>query len=260
MKRLIFSQYTDRVNESGHSTNEYKALQFAKYKDNLELAQKEYAHKIGCDYELFSADNSNYDLLQFDKIFKIEEMLDHYDEVLYIDFDVIPNTDDNFFEVHDMSKICAHSFARTPYPIDKWLKYKMYDQQAVYIKACCKNAMAAVGHGGINDDKVINTGVIGMNRANRDLLAFSDELPEMDEIYQDATEFDILYNEDIRSTWIRNNETYFTYLINAKKVPFHDIGKPWNRLIDKYTPTVPSDAKFIHMINKEFEQVFTDHR
>lgn len=271
MKRLIFSQYTDKVR-----VDDFKANQFKLYKDKIIESHKAYANLCGADYELFELNAEDYDNLQFQKLFKMEELAETYDEILYLDFDVIPRTDENFFEVHDLNKICVNTFSRYPeeYPphvslnyygryeafpqtMDNWLEFDSFDRQSIYVKAACANAMSLAGDGGYDKRfNLINTGVIGMSSDMIKTLNFSNELEEMDEIFEDAMEFSAVH-KNISKYFFRNNESFMTYLVNSKDLPIHNIGHAWNSLIDDLWKEVPDNAKFIHYINKEFEKSFT---
>ena len=98
MKRIIFSIYTDQV-DNHTSVTDYKREQFRIYKRLLEQRHKQYAKYCNADYELFNVDETNYDKIQFLKLIKAEELTKQYDEVLYIDFDVVPITTNVFFVI-----------------------------------------------------------------------------------------------------------------------------------------------------------------
>ena len=100
MKRIIFNIFGD-VKVPHQSAPETKQEKFRKHKDELIHRQKQYAINCNADFESFSTDNIDYNLIQFEKIRKIEELSSYYDEILYLDLDVIPNTNLNFFEVHE---------------------------------------------------------------------------------------------------------------------------------------------------------------
>ena len=72
MKRIIFSQYNDNINQNTISTNQYKLSQFQKYSAQLEQAQREYADRCGAEYVLHKLDITDYDTLQFEKILQLE--------------------------------------------------------------------------------------------------------------------------------------------------------------------------------------------
>ena len=118
------------------SSTDYKKNQFKKYKLHLETKQLEYATKVSADYKLYIIKETDYDKIQFMKLNKLEELSKIYDEVLYLDFDVIPQTDVNFFEYFDMNKINAYSMSRTPGANELKWKFQAndWDRMNVYAK------------------------------------------------------------------------------------------------------------------------------
>ena len=45
-----------------------------------------------------------YEIVNFYKIYLLDKLAEEYDEILYLDFDAIPVTNDNFFEYWDLTK------------------------------------------------------------------------------------------------------------------------------------------------------------
>ena len=97
MKRLIYSLYKEDI-ENHQSSGDYKKSQFKKYKNQIEQSQKNYANICGADYMLLDPTNTNYDKIQIEKLLLLEDFTKTYDEVLYLDFDVVCLTKDNFFD------------------------------------------------------------------------------------------------------------------------------------------------------------------
>ena len=106
MKNIIFSIFIDLENNNG--VHVYKANQL---KDNLKLLVKlkeQYANHIGAEFKLFTNDNNwkifkekykdyEYDVVNLYKIYLLEKLSNDYDNVLYLDLDVVPNTNECFF-------------------------------------------------------------------------------------------------------------------------------------------------------------------
>jgi hypothetical protein len=90
---------------------------FQAYYSKIITAHKKYANLINADYVLFEklpemdqipSNVSYYDKINFSKYYYAEELCQtNYDEILYIDFDVIPNTKDNFFTVFNVNEYVA---------------------------------------------------------------------------------------------------------------------------------------------------------
>jgi hypothetical protein len=253
--KIIFSIYTNNLNKHT-SVNDYKRSQFEKFKNLIKESQKKYAFLCNADYELFTTNSHEYDSIQFEKLIKLEELTKHYDEVLYLDFDAIPNTNKNFFKVFNLDNICAYGFERKPdiTELSKKLTLNKFDLMNVYSKTCCKNAMLLIND--INgSDELINTGVIGVSKKSIEKLKFKDRLKECENIFYESIG-DNLYPIEISNTWRPNNEVFISYLIEKYSVPYTNIGMQWNFMLDTYCPQF-SDAAYIHHhINKEFELSF----
>ena len=104
MKRIVFSIYTSDIEKNNTSTTPFKRSQFEKYKDQLEDRQRKYAEICNAHYKLFQANNTDFIDIQFEKLILFTELAKEYDEVLYLDFDVIPMTNKVLFDSFDFSK------------------------------------------------------------------------------------------------------------------------------------------------------------
>jgi lipopolysaccharide biosynthesis glycosyltransferase len=178
----------------------------------------------------------------------IKKLVQKYDEVLYLDFDVITNTHLSFFEHFDLNTICVYNIDTT-IP-DEVRGYRMKDDNwhpmDMYVKACCKNAMLLlddIDH----SDLVINTGVIGVNKKSAHLMDFS----KCFGVYHKAKE-DNLYPIEISNKWKPNNEVYLTYMIERYNLPYTNIGLQWNFILDDSHREISSAAYFYHVVNKDF--------
>jgi hypothetical protein len=247
VKRIIFSIYREDVDKHT-STPLYKSNQFKKYKEQIIANHKAYAKLCGADYELFTDVESKYDIIQFQKISIIKKLAQKYDEVLYLDFDVIINTHLSFFDHFDLNTICAYNIDTT-IP-DEVRGYRMKDDNwhpmDMYVKACCKNAMLLLDDIN-NSNLVINTGVIGVNKKSAQLIDFS----KCYGVYHKAKE-DNLYPTEINSKWKPNNEVYLTYIIERYNLPYTNIGLQWNFILDDTHRDISAGAYFYHVVNKNF--------
>ena len=104
MKRCIYSIY---VPFRGYR---HKFAPFERFYSRIIESHKAYANSINVDYELFEKippalfHSPTYDQINFGKYYYAKQLCEKYDEILYIDFDVIPNTTENFFEVFNVSE------------------------------------------------------------------------------------------------------------------------------------------------------------
>ena len=249
VKRIIFSIYREDIDEHT-STSLYKRNQFKKYKEQIIANHQAYAKLCGADYKLFTDVESNYDVIQFQKISMIKKLAREYDEVLYLDFDVITNTCLSFFEHFDLNTICVYNIDTTI--SDEVLGYRIKDDNwnwhtmDMYVKACCKNAMLLLDDID-NSNIVINTGVIGVNKRSARLIDFS----KCSGVYHKAKD-DNLYPTEINSKWKPNNEVYITYIIEKYNLPYTNIGLQWNFILDESHRDVSDAAYFYHVVNKDF--------
>ena len=185
----------------------------------------------------------------------LEKYASDYDEILYIDFDVVSNTTVNYFDYHDMKKLTGHALSRIPRR-EPWKRImeKGIHFQNVFAKTCAKNAMLL-----LNDitgnDYLINTGVVGCNKDIAYELQFESRLQQLHELLDEAKE-DNLYPSQISDGFFRNNEVYLSYLIERYKIPYTNIGMPWNFMLDGFCKTPSPAAHLIHHVNKEFEISF----
>ena len=249
VKRIIFSIYRKDIDKHT-STSSYKRNQFKKYKEQIIANHQDYAKLCNADYKLFTDVESNYDVIQFQKISMIKKLAQEYDEVLYLDFDVITNTCLSFFEHFDLNTICVYNIDTTI--SDEVLGYRIKDDNwnwhpmDMYLKACCKNAMLLLNDID-NSNLVINTGVIGVNKKSAQLIDFS----KCYGVYHKAKE-DNLYPTEINSKWKPNNEVYITYIIEKYNLPYTNIGLQWNFILDDTHRDVSAGAHFYHVVNKDF--------
>ena len=114
MNNVIFSVFVKPEFDTPKEKN--NLLSFEEYNTELLKCKQEYAKK--CDAEWIFFDKIEYvklfqekfsiatiyDAINLYKIYMFEELGKKYDNVLYLDFDVIPKTDKNFFEEVDLSK------------------------------------------------------------------------------------------------------------------------------------------------------------
>ena len=104
-------------------------IQLKKHYDKLIDVKRDYAKSIGCDFRMFEYDDqyikfynfykknypfiTTYNIINEYKIMLLYEMAEKYDEILYLDFDTIPITKENFFDVWDLNKGIAIASAGT---------------------------------------------------------------------------------------------------------------------------------------------------
>lgn len=266
--RVIFSVYQE---VKDLSVTSYKKQQLHLYKDKLATKQKQYAKFCGADYFVYETDEfhiDDYTSIQFMKIKQFEELAKKYDEVLYLDLDVIPFMFKNFFEEHDLSKICILQQDGKQWGLDRcFKKWPLYghldslDNQNCWVKACSKNSMLLLENYKVLNDNIVNTGVIGGNKDAIGELMFGENLNHMIELLYTAQK-DNVYPKEIHPFMIPNNEVFFSYLIEKNKLTINNIEEKWNHIVDDTTTLGKINWKeviFVHVINKKFEQTFPEY-
>lgn len=253
-KRIIYSLWNDSVTRDKQDFDE-KKQQFIKYKPQLIKCKKLYAEKCNAEFVLFDTFSCDYDNVQFEKIKRFEELAETHDEVLYLDFDVVPTTNLNIFEELPLNKISMHALERNPTFNELCIALNSsIDSQNMYAKTAAKKAMLMLEDVDSND-LVYNTGVmLGSSKAIKQ-LRFFERLDEMKTLLDEAKE-DSIYPDSISNSFFYNNEVFISYLIERYDIPHFDLPMNWNYIID-YTVPIPSDsAHFQHYVNKQFELAF----
>ncbi len=242
---------------------------FKKNYNKLKQAHQKYADKIGVDYKLFEYDEkykeyynffrtnypeiNEYSIVNFYKIHLMYELAKKYDEVLYLDFDVIPLTNESFFDAWDLNKgICifnnnTHVNARN-IPLHK-LNHTDRSPTAKYYNA--QAMLIATGHSPECD--VINTGIIGAKKEHIEQLNYFDNFKDtLDLMTRLRQEDDGMYLPNIRNMFAYDNETVFSYKLKSTNTPYQWLDKQWHFFFDKVW-YIPKLTKLVHCINKEFD-------
>ena len=263
MKRIIFSIWSDLT--SKHiSAPDWKKESFRKFKDKLVRKQKEYAKYCNAEYFLFEAKSTDYVDVQFDKILKFEELTKEYDQVVYFDLDIIPITKKNIFEEFDFNYPCVYDQDVNKNALDeegkKWLRYQyrnknIIDPMSRYSKVAAKKAMLMI-EDLVSNDNICNTAVICGNQNAANLLKFSERISYIDKALLEAKN-DGLYPREYSEGWVRNNEVYFSFILERYNIKYTNIGIQWNYILDEFVSEFTYGVHLIHQVNKDFKKTFT---
>lgn len=309
MKRIVYSIYVDvpaaehfgnsKYTSPNKNDSEEKATEtinaFQGHYDRLLENKKDYAKKIGAAFKMYTYDDkyksfeknilkffpelTGYEVINFYKIHILCELADVYDEILYLDFDVVPIQNINFFEHWDLTKgiavlnnndkigtIESHSESsqtiRSP-------SSKFYNAQAMLFE---KNMSTK------ND--VINTGIVGINKEHLDKLDyfknFEDNLTMMthlkiqirDEVvYPNNEHGEVkikkkndkyvtnIFPDKIRQYFGWDNETLFSVKLKENNVPVQWLDDKWHYFLYNQG-FIPAETILCHTINKNFELVW----
>ena len=283
MKTIIYSIYIENNEPNLSEKHQFTKKQLEKHYEKLVYIKNEYAKLCNAEYRVYNNDTyyqkfkKKFDGFEFDiinlyKIYLWEELGKEYDNVLYLDLDVIPNTTENFFETFDMNKICVYS----PNAIKEnvWTKtmlknYKKNihsfdylmtktDKYNEYVKAMCKRAMLATDNKFDTDYLIANTAILGGNSNAIKKLRYTERLNEMVDVLNKAKE-EKFFGEEISKLFFANNEIFVHYLLDKDNIDWYNLHKEWHTYLmkkDKITTDIKS-AKMIHLINKRFEELWT---
>ena len=269
MKRIIYSLYID-VPENEFVDNIETNLNTKKqFKENYIklLANKQwYANQLNVDFKIFEYEDyieyynyfkkkypyiTTYNIINFYKLHLLCELSKSYDEILYLDFDVVCLTNENFFETWNLNKgICVYnnsSLVKTIEAVTERSQTIRSPTSKYY------NAQAMLIEKGLNPkNKVINTGIIGANREHINQLKyfenFDDDLNIMTQI---KSNYDI-FPKKIIDFFGYDNETLFSVKLNEHKVPVQWLDNHWHYFFDTQG-FIPKETKFVHAINKDFD-------
>ena len=272
MKRVIYSLYID-VPENEFVDNIETNLNTKKqFKENYIklLANKQwYANQLNVDFKIFEYEDyieyynyfkkkypyiTTYNIINFYKLHLLCELSKSYDEILYLDFDVVCLTNENFFETWNLNKgICVYNNSSLVKTIEAVTERsqtirsptsKYYNTQAMLIEK------------GLNPkNKVINTGIIGANKDNINLLKYFDDFDNNLNIMTKLKSNYDIFPKKIVDFFGYDNETLFSVKLIENNVPVQWLDNHWHYFFDTQG-FIPKETKFVHTINKKFDIVW----
>ena len=281
MKRVIYSLYVDvpAKEHFGDSKNKHDTVDkanvtinaFKNHYDKLIETKITYAEYCEADFVMFEYDDqyktfernflkdypnfTGYEIINFYKIHLLYELSKKYDEVLYLDFDVIPFTDESFFDVWDLSKgICVYSNN------DHVIKNVRVNHSIRSPSAKYYNCHAMLLEHGLNPkNDVINTGIIGARKEDIEKLdffgKFKDTIDLMTELRNDTSG---LYPQNIIDMFRYDNETIFSFKREVNNIEIQWLDDKWHYFLDKQK-FIPKDTKLVHCICKDFDLVWRNY-
>ena len=281
MKNIIYSIYIENEELNLSEKHLYTKIQLKKHYDKLIEVKQNYANICNAKFIVYGNDTyyqkfrKKYEGLEFDiinlyKIHMLERLSNEYDNVLYLDLDVVPNTSENFFEMFDMNKLCVYApnadmkswsqkdrknYEKGKVSFETIVSHK--DKYSEYVKAMCKRAMLALDNIFESNYLIANTAVLGGNSNAINNLKYSDRLKDLINTLNQAKE-EKLFGEEISKLFFANNEVFFHYLLDKYNIDWFNLPKEWHTYLmkkDKITKDLKS-VKMIHLINKRFEELW----
>ena len=277
MNKVIYSLYVNVSADEhyGKSKNQHDTADkasitvnaFKKHYKKLIDCKKHYANTIDADFIMFEHEDyqsfeksfksdfpelTGYEIINFYKIHLLYELSKKYDEILYLDFDVIPLTHESFFNAWDLSKgICVYSNN------DKVEKKSTTNHSIRSPSAKYFNCHAMLLEEGLNpDNDVINTGIICARKEDIIKLdffgKFKDTIDLMTKLRKDNSG---LYPQNIIDMFRYDNETIFSFKTKVNQVNIQWLDNRWHYFLDTQK-FIPEDTKIVHTISKDFDLVW----
>lgn len=272
MKRVIFTTYDNinlNVQNKGFSASEIEHTQKSdnakqmlvdEYFDRLVQNKKDYTKSIGVDFKFFHNTMKDFNVegeLEFTKanLYKhhlMAALAEEYDEVMYVDMDVLFNTDLNVFEEHDLSKGIhvkdqdSHVTRKNKEEIGKLSEVGLRSPLLKY--HITKDLLDG------QDNHVINTGIM-IGRSNhikqiRFIERMQEAIDKIEKIKEDWSVLSDLYYP--------NNESIFSYILEKYNVPYVILKDEWHQIHDQSGKIYPGNSYCMHFINKQFARFFKD--
>tara|TARA_B100001059_G_C17802993_1_gene567362 strand:+ start:1122 stop:1994 length:873 start_codon:yes stop_codon:yes gene_type:complete len=285
MKRVIYSFYIDIPkheldifdkelpivkNKKAKPINLVTKDRLKKHFLRLLVEKEAYAKKLGYDFKLFEYGPdwilfeqklkrehpylTTYNIVNFYKIHLLYELAKQYDEVLYLDFDVVPMQHVDFFEHWDLTKGIAvlNNNDRVLVPEN------VTDSSTTIRSPTAKfyNAQAMLFEKGLSTkNDVINTGIIGANAEHLNTLAYFKDFDKNLKLMTDLTKESDLHPPRLLKYFGWDNETLFAVKIKENNVPILWLDDKWHYFFSSQKH-VPGKVILCHTINKDFDTVW----
>lgn len=243
------------------------------YSYPLQWHQSKYAKICGADYKCYKFDKEfleyyryckdihealpMYHIVNYYKHHVMNKLSYEYDEVFYMDIDVIPRTEENIFELFDMNKL----WAKNNNELAEWGK----DWNLAEYNRCDRNpatkywnCYAMLLEDLIDpENDVINTGTMIGGSLAIQAMDWNEEFPLMIEKMKHIQENDdSMFPDALQSRFAFDNETMFSYLVKSKALDYDTLPEEWHgRLPDE---GIDPRIKMVHAINKKFEFFFPE--
>ena len=279
MKRIIYSFYIDipkdeldifdkHILKKGQAPiNYFTKNAFTEHYDKLVTCKEWYAREIGVPFKLFEYDTdfilykdklqrdypylTTYNVVNFYKIHLLYKLAQEYDEILYLDFDVVPMINENFFEKWDLSKGIAIKDNNSQIIMMDDVTNRSQTIRSPTAKYY--NGQALLVDSGHNPKhKVVNTGIIGASKKHLDQLAYFDNFTADLKRMSDVKEHHDMYPEKIRQFFGWDNETLWGVKQVENNVPVQWLDDIWHYHFHSQG-FIPKEIVMCHVINKDFE-------
>lgn len=267
MKRVIFTTY-DNINDVDDkwSNHSFQQNQIRDYFDRLIQNKFDYAESIGAEFNFYYNTMEDFDVdagLEFTKVnlYKhhlMAKLAEEYDEVMYVDMDVVFNTTDNIFEELDLSKgiYIKDQDHKIENKVNEEILFSEIGQRNPTLKYHITKDLL-----GGKDCHVMNTGIMIAKSEFIKQIKYIDRLPELIQKVHDI-KIDSLKNSTatfLRMYYYPNNESIFSYILEEYNVPYVLMEDKWHKIISDTPRELDwNEIKIAHFINKKFNAFFND--
>ena len=282
MKRVIYSLYIDiptkdidlfdkNILKTGDTPMNIRTKQqFAKHYGDLRACKQIYADAIGADFIMYEYDSNfslwsaqiknsypyltMYNIINFYKIHLMYELAMKYDEILFLDFDVVPMKNENFFEAWDLTKGIAVLNNN-----NKVTKIESVTDTSQTIRSPSSkyfNAQAMLFEKGLSTkNDVINTGIVGINKDHLVKLNYFANFENDLKMMSDLKESSDIFPKKVLQYFGWDNETLFSVKLKVNKVPVQWLDEKWHYFLYNQG-FIPKETILCHTINKDFDLVW----
>ena len=279
MKRVIYSLYIDipkeeldifdknLLKDGAPPTNYVTKQQLKNHYDDLLACKEAYALANKIDFKMFEYDLNymnyqqqmqskypyltTYNVINFYKIHLLYELSKENDEVLYLDFDVVPMKYDNFFKHWDLSKVIAvlnNNDRRTIIEYVSDTSQTIRSPSSKYF-----NAQAMLFEKGLSSENdVINTGIIGASAKHLKDLKYFDDFDNDLKLMCDLKDGSGIFPEKVLQYFGWDNETLFAVKLKEHKVPVQWLDDKWHYFFADQG-FIPEETILCHAICKNFD-------
>ena len=282
MKRVIYSLYIDiptkdidlfdkNILKTGDTPMNIRTKQqFAKHYGDLRACKQIYADAIGADFIMYEYDTNfslwseqikntypyltMYNIINFYKIHLMYELAMKYDEILFLDFDVVPMKNENFFEAWDLTKGIA--VLNNNNKISKIESVTDTSQTIRSPSSKYFNAQAMLFEKGLSTkNDVINTGIVGINKDHLVKLNYFANFENDLKMMSDLKEISDIFPKKVLQYFGWDNETLFSVKLNENNVPVQWLDDKWHYFL-YIQGFIPKETILCHTINKDFDLVW----
>ncbi len=282
MKRVIYSLYIDiptkdidlfdkNILKTGDTPMNIRTKQqFAKHYGDLRACKQIYADAIGADFIMYEYDSNfslwsaqiknsypyltMYNIINFYKIHLMYKLAMKYDEILFLDFDVVPMKNENFFEAWDLTKGIAVLNNN-----NKVTKIESVTDTSQTIRSPSSkyfNAQAMLFEKGLSTkNDVINTGIVGINKDHLVKLNYFANFENDLKMMSDLKESSDIFPKKVLQYFGWDNETLFSVKLNENNVPVQWLDDKWHYFL-YIQGFIPKETILCHTINKDFDLVW----